>query len=306
MHALVFVNPGAGSVDDEAELIGAIEAAFAAAGATATVAVVEPADVAATVADWWNGDDRPDVIVAAGGDGSVNCLAAAAVGTDIVTSVLPLGTFNHFAADIGLPGDLTGAAVAIVEGEVRAVDVAEVNGAVFVNNSALGVYPAMVAVRDRIRAQRGWGKVRAVPVACVEVLRQLPVHRLDVSGPSGFERRRVRTSFVFVGNGRYDNGGGGTPQRVDLDDGRLYLAMARATGRWGLIRTAISALVAGSRRARDLDEVTAGSFDIGGRATAMLVARDGEIEWMKLPLRYRSRPGALLVRAPEAASTGSG
>lgn len=299
----VFINPGAGSVDDEGALIDAIEAAFTAAGADTTVDVVDPADVADTVADWWSSDDRPDVIVAAGGDGSVNCLASAAVGTDIVMSVLPLGTFNHFASDIGLPDDLDGAAAAIVAGEVRHVDVGEVNGAVFVNNSALGVYPAMVAVRDRIREQRGWGKVRAVPVACIGVLRQLPVHRLDLSGPSGFERRRVRTSFVFVGNGRYDNNNGGTPRRVDLDDGQLYLAMTRATGRWGLIRTALSALVSGSRRTRDLDEFTAESFDIGGRAKSLLVARDGEIERMKLPLRYRSRPGALSVRAPDTSQS---
>lgn len=298
MRVRVFINSAAGSVDDENELIDTIEKAFDKAGADAAVDVVDPSDVADMVTRWWDGDDRPDVIVAAGGDGSVNCLARAAAGTDIVTSVLPLGTFNHFAADIGLPDDMDAAAAGIVGGTERAVDVAEVNGEIFVNNSALGVYPAMVSARDRISDRHGWGKVRAVPVACVQVLRQLPAYRIDITGSGGFERRRVRTSFVFVGNGRYDNADGGLPERVDLVGGNLHLAMTSATSRWGLVRTAVSALLSGLRRTRDLDEIELTELDVGGRGKRLLVARDGEIDRMELPLRYRCRPGALIVRAP--------
>lgn len=97
-----------------------------------------------------------------------------------VVGVLPLGTFDHFAKDLGIPTDLTEAAASLVSGEERQVDIGEVNGRVFVNNSAPGVHPAMVAVRDRIRDQRGWGKIRAVPVAAVRVLRAFPVHRFDL------------------------------------------------------------------------------------------------------------------------------
>jgi diacylglycerol kinase family enzyme len=297
MRFRVLINGGAGSVDDEGALRDDIAAAFRAAGATAEVEVVDPADIDETIRRWWAVEDRPTAIVVAGGDGTVNGAAAVAAGTDIVLSVLPLGTFNHFAKDLGIPDDLTEAAHAIVDGTERRVDVAEVNGEVFVNNSALGVYPAMVATRDRIRDATGWGKIRAVPVASLRVLRDLPTHRFDLVA-DGWERRRVRTPFVFVGNGDYDNGRGGAAERTGLDDGRLGVVVARTTTRFGLLRSAVRAIVRGVDAADDLDRTQVPSLTIEGRARRLLVARDGEIGRLDLPLRYRCRPGALIVRAP--------
>lgn len=298
MHLRVLINGGAGSVDDESTQQREIAAAFERAGATAAVEVVEPEKIDATIRAWWDGDDRPDAIVVAGGDGTVNGAAAVAAGTDLVLTVLPLGTFNHFAKDLGIPDDLDAAAAAIVGGEIRAVDVAEVNDEVFVNNAALGVYPAMVATRDRIRDARGWGKVRAVPVASVHVLRNLPLHRLDLDGSGGFSRKRVRTPFVFIGNGRYDNGTGGNAVRDDLQDGVLGVSVARVTSRWGLVRTVVSALTLGVDRARDIDRIDVAELTVSGKAKRLRVARDGEIGWIDLPLRFRCRPADLRVLAP--------
>ncbi|CAN5730147.1 hypothetical protein BH10ACT1_BH10ACT1_40100 [soil metagenome] len=299
MRFHVLVNGGAGSVDetDEDGQVAAIVAAFEAAGAEAEVAVVAPDRIQATMREVWDGDGRPDAVVIAGGDGTVNCAAGAAAGTDLVIGVLPLGTFNHFAKDLGLPTDLAGAAAALAAGEVRSVDVAEVNDRVFVNNSALGVYPEMVAIRDEIRDERGWGKVRAVPLAIYRTLRDFPLHRLDLTGP-GYERRRVRTPFVFVGNGLFDNEAGGLVVRESLDDGELGVSVARVVSRWGLVRMAARALIAGTSQARDLDTAQVSDLTIDTRAKRLRVALDGEVAWMSLPLRYRCRPGALQVLAP--------
>lgn len=300
MRFCVLVNGGAGSVDesDEDGQVAAITEAFRAAGAEADVSVVAPDRMQATMRARWDGEDRPTAIVVAGGDGTVNCAAGEAVGTDLVISVLPLGTFNHFAKDLGIPVDLTAAAAALVAGEVRAVDVGEVNGRVFVNNSALGVYPDMVAVRDEIREQRGWGKIRAVPVAAIRVLRSFPVHRLDLRGTDGFSRPRVRTPFVFVGNGAYDDADGRVGDRGGLDDGQLGLYVARVVSRWGLVRTVARTIVSGTQAARDLDRAELADIEVGGRVKQLRVALDGEVTWMRTPLRYRSRPGALQVLAP--------
>ena len=145
---------------------------------------------------------------------------------DVPLGVLPLGTFNHFAKDLGIPLDLAEAAAAVVVGAVRSVDVAEVNGRCFVNNSSLGVYPVMVGLRDRIREERGWGKVRSVPVAAWRVLRRFPVRRLHISG-DGYQVH-LRTPFVFVGNNRYEIGPSGVGERTVLDRGELCLYVARA------------------------------------------------------------------------------
>ncbi len=300
MRFSVLINGGAGSVDDSDSdgQVKAIEEAFVAAGAEADVEIVEPADFQATMRRIWDGPARPAAIVVAGGDGTVNCAAGEAVGTDLVVGVLPFGTFNHFAKDLGIPVDLTEAAASLVSGEERQVDIGEVNGRVFVNNSALGVYPAMVAVRDRIRHQRGWGKVRAVPVAAVRVLRAFPVHRFDLRGSDGFSRTRVRTPFVFVGNGAYDNDSGKVGDRGSLDDGQLGLYVARVVSRWGLIRTVLRTMVSGTQAARDLDRAELAEFEVSGHVRRLRVALDGEIAWMETPLRYKSCPGALRVLAP--------
>ena len=298
----VLVNGGAGSVDAEQEdaEVAAITAAFTAAGAHADVRVVDPTDMQDAVRACWDAEDRPAAVVVAGGDGTVSCAAGAAAGTDIVLGALPLGTFNHFAKDIDLPDSLGAAVSALVRGEVRSIDAAEVNGRVFVNNSVLGLYPDLVAVRDRIRDKRGWGKVRAVPLALVEVLRRFSLHRLDLSGP-GYERRRVRTPLVFVGNGVFGNEPGRAPTRDDLADGSLGIAVSRAVSRWGLVRSGVRALVSGADATGDIDTVALSELTVDAHVRHVRVAVDGEICWMESPLRYRIRPGALQVLAPPVA-----
>jgi len=295
----VLVNGGAGSVNAEGEDAPnqEIEQAFGAAGATATVQVVAPEDLASVIRGCWAAHDRPRAVIVAGGDGTVSAAAGGAAGTDVVVGVLPLGTFNHFAKDLGLPTDLEAAAAALVAADDEAIDVAEVNGRIFVNNSVLGLYPDMVAVRDEIREQRGWGKVRAVPVAALHVFRRFPLHRLDLRGP-GYVRTRVRTPFVFVGNGVFDNEGRGIPTRSDMADGVLGVSVARVVSRWGLVRTVLRGLLRGSPKAGDLDTVELTELTISLRSKRVRVALDGEICEMSTPLRYRVRPGALRVLVP--------
>lgn len=299
MQFEVLVNGGAGSVDeaDDASEVAAIEEAFEAAGATVNVQVVAPEDLQGEMKRLWATDDRPDAVVVAGGDGTIGCAAETAVNLDLDLAILPLGTFNHFAKDLGMPTDLTEAAAAIVGGEVRQVDVAEVNGRVFVNNATLGVYPTMVALRERIADQRGWGKVRAVPVAAWRAFRSFPLHRLDLSGED-LGRQHVRTPLVFVGNGIYDNATGGMARRVSLTDGRLGVSVAHVVSRWGLVKMVLRSLLSGSSKVRDLDVSETAELTVSTRAKRVRVGIDGEVTWLETPLRFQSSPGALRVLAP--------
>jgi diacylglycerol kinase family enzyme len=305
MRLTILLNAGAGSVaaDGSANGPAAVLAAFEAAGADATVREVAPERLPEELVGEWLEGEGLDAVVVAGGDGTVGTVAAAAAEHGVVLGVLPLGTFNHFAKDLGIPTDLDGAAAALVAGEVRRVDLAEVNGRAFVNNSVLGTYPELVAVRDQVRERRGWGKVRAVPVAAVSVARRFPIHRLDLEGP-GYRRVRVRTPLLFVGNGVYDNGVGGQPQRGALDDGRLGVAVARATTRLGFARAMVRALARGASAVGDLETVELDELEVRVHAKRVRVAFDGEIDELVPPLRYRVRPGALQVLAPAAAHGG--
>jgi diacylglycerol kinase family enzyme len=303
-HVDVLVNALAGSVDGlggSEELERTIVDAFAAAGGRAVVHLVEPQDLVDELLACWGASPQPRAVVVAGGDGTVGGIAAAAAEHGVVLGVLPLGTFNHFAKDLGMPTDLAGAAAALVGGEVRRVDLAEVNGRAFVNNSVLGTYPEMVAVRDQVRERRGWGKVRAVPVAALAVARRFPLHRLDLEGP-GYRRARVRTPLLFVGNGVYDNGVGGQPERGSLDDGLLGVAVARATTRLGFLRSVLRALVRGADAVGELETVELGELVVRIRSKRVRVAFDGEVDQLVPPLRYRVRPGVLQVLAPTVAA----
>ncbi len=111
---------------------------------------------------------RPDVLVAGGGDGTVSAVAAALVDSDIVLGVLPLGTLNHFAKDLGIPLLLEAAAGAIVAGRTARIDVGEVNGRVFVNNSSIGLYPEIVRDREQQQRRLGRGKWPALAWASLD------------------------------------------------------------------------------------------------------------------------------------------
>jgi len=296
MRITVLVNAGAGSVDDGGDEADSIEAAFAAVDPSVEVdvRVVAPermADEARSAAA-----ARVDAVVVAGGDGTLGAVAGALAGGVVPMGVLARGTFNHFAGDLGLPEDLEEAARAVVEGETRPVDVAEVEGRTFVNNASLGVYPVMVSLRDRVRDERGWGKVRAVPVAAARVLRRFPTRRMRVT--AGDRRWDVRTPLVFVGNSRYDFSSGGRGERRNLDDGVLSVVVASARSRRRLLTAALATLARGAESTDAIETAEATEVTIDVHGHRVLVGIDGEVVEMRTPLRFRSRPGALPVRLP--------
>ena len=148
----VFINDEAGSVGDTDQQARDITDEFRRAGVEANVVGVEPQRLPQAMREAWK--DGTDVIVIAGGDGTVNCAAAVAIEATLVLGVLPMGTFNHFAKDLGMPDDLSGAVRFLVQADITEVDVGEVNGRAFVNNASIGVYPKMVGEREDIRRRR--------------------------------------------------------------------------------------------------------------------------------------------------------
>jgi YegS/Rv2252/BmrU family lipid kinase len=241
---------------------------------------------------------RPDIIVAGGGDGTISCVAGLLVGTDIPLGVLPIGTLNHFAKDLRIPLHLDAAVETVLDGEVHAVDVGEVNGRRFINNSGLGLYPRIV--NDRVRQQRrlGIGKWPAFVRACVAAFKRFPFMgvRLDVDG----RQRRLRTPLVFIGNNAYRMDGFNIGGRDLLDAGCLSLYFVKRASRLRLLGLALRALFGRLRQARDFEATIATEIVVDSRRHRLQVATDGEVVSMKPPLHYRVLPGALRVIRPAA------
>ena len=288
---VVLLNASSGGGNDGA-LAERIEGLFARAGARAEVHLARggselDARLRSAI------ESRADAIVAGGGDGTVSTVAAALAGTQIPLGVLPLGTLNHFAKDMELPLELEPAVGVIARGATRRVDVGEVNGRVFVNNSSLGLYPDIVRDRERQQRRLGRGKWPALVWATLGALRRYPflAVRLSIDGAA----RVRRTPLVFIGNNVYRMEGFAIGERERLDAGCLSLYVTHRAGRWRLLVLALHALLGRLDQARDFDAMCAAEIQVESRHARLRVATDGEITVMAPPLRYRIRPASLIV-----------
>ena len=228
-------------------------------------------------------DEGADALAMAGGDGSQAVVAAVAAELGLPYACIPSGTRNHFALDLGVTrDDVVGALDALVDGGERLVDLAEVNGRVFVNNVSLGIYATAVQ-RDGYRD----AKLRTI-------LGTLP----DVLGPGGKPPDLQWTgpqnakfypsgTVLLISNNPYRLGpvpGSGTRPRID--EGELGIAVVKAppAARWRRMLPR-----------RLFQQWSAAEFEV--RSGAPVPAGvDGEATVLDAPLRFRSRPAALRVR----------
>jgi len=236
------------------------------------------------------------IIVAAGGDGTVNSVAAAVIDSDKILGVLPLGTLNHFARDLGIPSDLEQAVRTIIAGHTIEVDAAEVNNRIFVNNSSLGLYPMIVREREK-RQRLGFGKWPAFVWATIQALRRNPF--LDVRLRVNGELLDRTTPFVFVGNNEYAMDLFNIGLRNRLDRGELSIYITHGTSRLKLIGLALRAVVGRLRNDKDFLALRSDEVKIQTARKRVRVAFDGEIEVMEAPLHYRIRSRALRVIVPK-------
>lgn len=239
---------------------------------------------------------RCAAVVGAGGDGTLNAIASHLIGTDVAFGVLPFGTLNHFAKDVGIPTDLDAALDILTSGNTIAVDVGEVNGRFFLNNSGLGLYPNLVRDRERQQKRLGRGKWPAFVWAAAGVLHRYPF--LTVYITLNGQTNCHRTPFVFVGNNEYRMEGLEIGQRPTLTAGMLSLYTAQRTGRWGLLRFGLRALTGHLKQEKDFRAVLAKEILIKTHHRRIRLALDGEVFVLDTPLKYRIVTGALRVIVP--------
>lgn len=287
----VIVNKNGGTAAKMGDALpDKLEAAFAATEAKPDIQLLD-------------GKELPDAIetaaktgrvVVAGGDGTAAGAAQVLAGSRAELGLLPLGTLNHLARDLGLPTELDAAAQVAAAGAPLSIDVGEVNGRVFVNNASVGLYALMVRKREGVQKLRGWPKWLSTIPAAWAVLERLPHHRLRIDLGQG--ERTIVTPLLFVGNNSYSLDAGSVGQRASLTDGKLAVYVVANRSRASLLWFAVRALF--GRAEKTVDFETLGECEtltVRSNNPSVEIALDGEVTRMDSPLEFRIRPGALTV-----------
>lgn len=299
MRLALVINRSAGSfrrlpLEPTAEAIAAI---FRRHGHDLTVNVCGKRDLPAALAQWVRRDDI-DAIIIGGGDGTFLTAILAGLGNDKPVGLLPLGTLNLLARDLGLPMDPLAASQALASSRVAEIDLAEVNGLPFAIWASLGMHPRVVRRRDKLQAE-GLSKWRAFALAALRALRRYPLMQVDIT-INGTTTSMTTPIVVISNNAWAETPLPLPPSRASLDRGELMVHVAKTTSRWGLLWLALNALLGRWRVNRLLEIFSAEQVVVTGRKSRMMLSLDGEVTVLRAPLVFRTHPKSLRVLIPEA------
>jgi diacylglycerol kinase family enzyme len=290
----ILLNRGSGGVRADPKIGAKVADLFRASGMDPVVELIAGGDcMVRSRAISERGDE---LLIVGGGDGTISAAASALAGTETTLGILPLGTLNHFARDLGIPTELNDAAQLIGRRSQKRVDVAELNDRLFINNSAIGLYPLMVVDRDLQRRRLGRSKRLAMVVASIRTLLRFDHQRLTLTVND--ERARIDTPLLFVGNNAYRIDIRAPGKRKTLDEGQLSVFVMRKKTRRGFIAASVRALF---DRARGDDMVQLEHVErlkVECQRPMLAVSLDGEVVRASPPLHYRIRKKALRVIAP--------
>ncbi|NHZ82875.1 diacylglycerol kinase [Massilia sp. CCM 8695] len=303
----IILNAGSGHAETELQRT-TIEDVLSAAGRPFELAVVDQAGELGGIARRMAGQARASdgVLVAAGGDGTINTVARAAVESGCQFGVLPQGTFNYFGRTHQIPEDLAGAVQALLQARVEPVQVGLVNERVFLVNASIGLYPRLLEEREIDKKQYGRSRLVALLSALKTVLGAY--RHLHITVELNGKTRTLRTSTLFVGNNRLQMEQVGIgPLAERIEDGKLAALAPQPVGKLGmlalLLRGALGRLGdAPNLHAFGLTSMTVRQRGLAGRRR-IKVAIDGEVTHLQAPLVFRVLEGQLMLLKPVPAAT---
>jgi len=268
------------------------ESAIAAGRADIGVQVVPPQQLRRTLtaaaeasAEIWVG----------GGDGTLRSAAELAMQRDIVLGVVPLGTMNLLARDLNIPLEIGKAVTALCNATVAPIDVGRVNRNLFLNKSALGLYPEMVVDRERRRRLFGLTKWPAMLRSAWRAVRR---HRMmEITIDHQGQRREILSPAIVVAVGTYEFNAGRLFSRPDLQSGELTAYVSHEKTWLGSASQLAKLFLGTLENDPALEVIKAHNLRIDFRRSKP-VANDGEIDMLKGPIRYSVAPQALKVRVP--------
>lgn len=307
MRITVVMNEKAGTLaaSDAGAVANGIRTAFAHAGHSVNLIQTRPQAMTATLRKVFTAP--PDVVVVGGGDGTLNAALNLMGRSPAALGVLPLGTMNLTARDLGLPLDPVAAAKALARGEIAPVDVATVADIRFLHAAVLGFYPWMVLDRDRARRRKGLAKWPAMIRAGWRALFRR--HELEVEvllDTDTGETARITTPLLVVANNRFVDGAGPVPTRASLADGELAVYVAETKGPLSLLRLAVAVAAGHWETAPGIHFAACRSLTVATRRRRLRIAVDGELMHLTPPLQFHLQHRRLGMLMPPGAHPPAG
>jgi len=297
MRIQVIINDRAGTVvgADAETVADSVGRVLVAAGHDVDVSVVKPEQLERELERVVR--TLPHAVVVGGGDGTARFAATVLLGTPTALGVLPLGTVNRLARDLGMPLDYQAAAQALAAARVRAIDAADVNGRLFLCNAILGLTTSFSRVRQQLRGKPSAERLRGYLGAVRKLLRSRRRMRIHISDGSTVVRTRVLS--LVVANNAYAEEPSVAMRRQDLDGGRLAVYASKHNAGWRMAIALLRALHGTLSDDRDVVQLTSPrlTVDVPTRRSVSL-SIDGEIEELPTPLQFSIRPRALNVLVP--------
>lgn len=304
----IILNAGSGREQTERQR-ATIEHALDQAGRAFKLSVVEDAGQIDAIARHMVAAAKAagGIVVAAGGDGTINAVAARAAEAACPFGVLPQGTFNYFGRAHGIPEDLGEAVQALLRARMRPVQVGLVNDRIFLVNASIGLYPQVLQEREMDKRQ--FGRSRFVALFSMLKTALSTQQYLRISVEIEGKHQVLHTPTLFVGNNQLQMEQlGMSPMTAALEDGQLAAIAPKPVGRIGMMKLLLLGALGRLGQAQDLvafgfKDMTVKQITLYGKRRRIKVATDGEVMLLDTPLKFQVLEGQLLLmKAQEAAA----
>jgi diacylglycerol kinase family enzyme len=303
----IVLNRGSGAhAGEDVRLV--IEETLSAAGRTFSLHEVDDPARLKAVADEVvaRAREQGGIVVAAGGDGTINTVAAATIGSGCPFGVLPLGTFNYFSRAHGIPSDTRTACGILFLPRAFSVQVGLLNDRVFLVNGSIGLYPELLEEREAAKQRLGRSRWVAIGAALATLFRPHQQLRIDIEARD--RRQSLVTPTLFVGNNRLQLERVGIPDRELTERHRLVAVVLKPVSALGMLALMLRALFGRLGEADDIVHFGLERMTVRSRfgKRRFKVAVDGEVELLPTPLTFRVAPHPLLLLRPRDAGEDPG
>lgn len=241
------------------------------------------------------------VIVAAGGDGTLNAVAKALLGSNIPLGILPLGTFNYVARVLNIPLEIMQAAEVIATGRIRSIHVAKINDQIYLNNASLGLYPLFIQRRELYNAKFGRFPLHAYTSGLDVLIRDRKELKLEVEVDG--KTYPVKTPLIFFGNNQLQLAEMKLRIAKCAEQGQVAGVVVAKSDKLTLFRMLLQLIRGELEQAPDVYSFAADDVKVLSRREKLTVALDGEIVEMRPPLHITVQKNAVNIMVPYVAAS---